>query len=178
MRLENSKFYTLLIRPVVVITTISDKGEVNAAPFSFNSPISFSPPLFGFSCNPEHDTWTNIQKNGEFVVNIAGKKLGDYMHILEKDFPYGVNELEEAGLEQMESNKVKPPRVKDAIAWLECKTVNTVELGDHVWITGEVLECEVKDEFYDKVIKVGEELCHISGKYFAQDSKIKEYKRA
>ncbi|HID43784.1 MAG TPA: flavin reductase family protein, partial [Archaeoglobaceae archaeon] len=104
MRLENSKFYTLLIRPVVVITTISDKGEVNAAPFSFNSPISFSPPLFGFSCNPEHDTWTNIQKNGEFVVNIAGKKLGDYMHILEKDFPYGVNELEEAGLEQMKSN--------------------------------------------------------------------------
>jgi flavin reductase (DIM6/NTAB) family NADH-FMN oxidoreductase RutF len=112
------------------------------------------------------------------VVNIAGKKLGEYMHILEKDFPYGVNELEEAGLEQMNSNKVKPPRVKDAIAWLECRTVKTVELGDHIWITGEVLECEVKDQLYDKVIKAGEELCHISGKYFAQDSKIREYKRA
>ncbi|MDF2955324.1 MAG: FMN reductase RutF [Candidatus Alkanophagales archaeon MCA70_species_2] len=42
----------LLVRPVVVITTVSDNGIPNAAPFSFNSPISFDPPLYGFSCSP------------------------------------------------------------------------------------------------------------------------------
>ena len=36
----------LLVRPVVVITTVSDNGIPNAAPFSFNSPISFDPPLY------------------------------------------------------------------------------------------------------------------------------------
>lgn len=180
MKLKENSFYTLFVRPVVVITTISKDGKINAAPFSFNSPISFSPPLYGFSCNPKHDTLKNVQETGEFVVNVCGKEMGKYMHILEKDFPYGVNELEEAGLSQSPSLNVKPPRMEDGIAWLECKVVNMTELGDHIWITGEVVEVEVKDEYYtkNKVVNAKEELCHISGKFFAHDTQIREYKRA
>jgi flavin reductase (DIM6/NTAB) family NADH-FMN oxidoreductase RutF len=178
MKLERNKFYTLLIRPVVIVTTISEDGKVNAAPFSFNTPISFSPPLYGFSCNPRHDTWTNIQKTKEFVVNVAGKELGNYLHILERDYPYGVNELEEAGLAELPSKKVKPPRVKDALAWIECEAISHFEIGDHIWVVGHVLEVEVRDDAWDNVIDAGRALCHISGKYFAQDSEIKEYKRA
>jgi flavin reductase (DIM6/NTAB) family NADH-FMN oxidoreductase RutF len=176
MKLETKKFYTLLVRPVVVITTAFE-DKVNAAPFSFNTPISFSPPLYGFACNPKHDTWLNISKAGEFVVNVAGKNLGDVMHILETDFPYGVNELEKAGLEELPSKKVKPPRVKDALAWIECKLHSTHELGDHIWVVGEVVEAEVKDEAWKDVIDVSEVLCHISGVYFAQNLELAKYKR-
>lgn len=178
MNVDKSKFHTMLVRPVIIVTTISDDGKANAAPFSFNSPISFSPPIMGFSSYPQHDTWTNIQKNGEFVVNVAGKKLGEYMHILEQKFPYGVNELEEAGLSSSPSKEVKPPRIDDALGWMECKTVSSEELGDHVWIAGEVLEAEVRDDYYDGVVDAGEALSHVSGKQFAQDAKLKEYKRA
>lgn len=178
MELDAKKYYTLLVRPVVVITTISEDGKVNAAPFSFSSPISFSPPLYGFACNPKHDTWTNISKTSEFVVNVAGKKLGEAMHILEQDFPYGVNELEKAGLAEVPSKKVRPPRVKDAIAWIECKLENHFEIGDHIWVVGRVLEAEVKDEFWKDVIDASEALCHVSGEYFAQNAEIVKYKRA
>ena len=68
MKLNEKDYYKLLIRPVNIITTISEDGKVNAAPFSFNTPISFSPPLYCFSCSPMHDTWTNIRKTREFVV--------------------------------------------------------------------------------------------------------------
>ncbi|MCK4733966.1 MAG: flavin reductase, partial [Methanophagales archaeon] len=76
MELEKGAYPKVLVRPVVVVTTISERGIANAAPFSLNSPMSFEPPLYGFSCNSKHDTWKNIQANGEFVVNVAGKELG------------------------------------------------------------------------------------------------------
>jgi len=182
MELEKKGYPKVLVRPVVVITTISERGIPNAAPFSFNSPISFDPPLYGFSCNPEHDTWRNIQVNGEFVVNVVGKDLGELLHVLETDYPYEENELKHAGLTEAKAKKVKPPRIKEARAWIECRMEHHVELGDHVWITGRVLVAEVKDEFWKEagVIDVDKAklLCHLGGEFFAVDMKEAKYKRA
>jgi len=177
MKLEGKNYYKLLVRPVSVITTVSKTGEVNAAPFSFNTPISFSPPLYGFSCNPEHDTWANVKETSEFVVNVAGRNLGELLHILETDFPRGVNELEKAGLNELSAKMVKPPRVKEAAAWIECRLESYYEIGDHIWIVGRVLEAEVKDELWKDVIKVSEVLCHVGGEFFAVNMELAKYKR-
>jgi len=178
MELDAKKYYTLLLRPVVIITTVSAEGKVNAAPFSFNTPISFSPPLYGFSCNPKHDTWANIQETKEFVVNVAGYDLGNSLHILEQKFPRGVNELEKAGLKELQSKTVKPPRVEKAMAWIECKFYSSYEIGDHIWVVGEVSAVEAKDGCWDGVVDASKALLHISGEYFAQEAKVTKYKRA
>ena len=180
MKLRRADYYKLLVRPVVVVSTISEKGISNAAPFSFSSPISFDPPLYGFSCSPEHHTWRNIKENEEFVVNIVGKDFGPLMHVLEQKFPYEVSEIEKAGLTEERSKKVRPPRIKEASAWVECKLESFAEKGDHTWIVGRVLEAEVKDELWSEVIDVekASPLCHISGKFFATGMKMKKYKRA
>jgi len=159
------EFYKLFVRPTIVVTTVSKRGIPNAAPFSFCSPIRFSPPLVGLASSPKHDTWRNIKETKEFVVNIIGEELGNVMHILEKDFPYEVSEIEKAGLTEEKSKKVSPPRIKEAYAWLECKLYHSIELGDHIWITGEVLLTEAKPGIYQKVVKVekAKPLCHISG---------------
>lgn len=174
------EFYKLFVRPTIVVTTISKRGIPNAAPFSFCSPVSFSPPLIGIACSPKHDTWRNIKETKEFVVNLIGENLGNKLHILEKDFPYEVNEIEKADLTEEESKKVSPPRISEAYAWLECKLFNTIELGDHVWITGEVLLTEAKPGYYQKVVKLekAKPLCHIGGEYFAVVDRITKFKRA
>ena len=180
MKLKRADYYKLLVRPVVVVSTISEKGISNAAPFSFSSPLSFKPPLYGFSCSPERHTWRNIKENEEFVVNIVGKDLGPLMKILEQKFPYEISEIEKAGLTEEISKKIQPPRIREAIAWLECKLESFEEMGDHIWIVGRVLEAEVKDEFWNEVIDVekASPLCHISGKFFATEMKMKNYERA
>ncbi len=180
MKLKNPQYYKLLLRPVIVVSTISKNGVSNAAPFSFNMPVSFKPPIFSFSCNPAHDTWRNIRENKEFVVNIVGEDFGPLMRILEKDFPYEVSEIKEAGLTEMKSNHVQPPRIKEANAWLECKMIHSVELGDHILIAGEVLEAEVKDEFFDKIIMLekAKPLSHVSGSSFGTSSKEVTFERA
>lgn len=180
MRIREQDFTKLLVRPVVVITTISKNGVPNAAPFSFNSPISFEPPLYGFASSPEHDTWRNVRETGEFVANVVGEDFGELMHILETDFPYEVSEIEKAGLTAMPSACVKPPRIREALAWIECKLEASYELGDHVWVVGRVVCAEVKDEFWDAVLDAerAKPLCHISGEFFACDARRRRFKRA
>ncbi len=168
MEIDPVNFYKLNARCCVVVSTASPRGISNAAPFSFNTPISFSPPIFAIASQPGHDTWRNIRETKEFVINFIGEDMGDKIHILERDFPYEVSEIKEAGLTEMPSKKVKPPRIAEAYAWLECRLYDARELGDHVLIAGEVLLAEVKDEYYDRVIDVAKAkpLLHISGPYF------------
>ncbi|NOZ59595.1 MAG: flavin reductase family protein [Euryarchaeota archaeon] len=168
MELNPAAFYKLNARCCVVVSTASPRGISNAAPFSFNMPVSFSPPIFAIASNPGHDTWRNIRETREFVVNFVGEELGEKMHILERDYPYEVSEIKEAGLTEVPSKKVKAPRIGEAYAWLECSLYDAKELGDHVLIAGEVLLAEVRDECYDRVVDVAraKPLLHISGEYF------------
>jgi len=182
MNLDLTEFYKLLVRPTVIISTVSPNGISNAAPFSFNSPAATRPtPLFGFESTKSHDTWTNIKENGEFVVNLVDESFGPLMEIMEKDFPYEVSEIKECGLTEQKSNHVKAPRIKEAYAWFECRMTKYVELSERaVWIFGEILEVEVDDAAVDEVLDVEKvkPLNHIWGEYFVTEMSRTQFKRA
>jgi flavin reductase (DIM6/NTAB) family NADH-FMN oxidoreductase RutF len=178
-------FYRLQARPTVVITTCSSRGIPNAAPFSFSSPMASRPtPLFGFCCEVEHDTWRNIKQNKEFVVNLVGEEFGPHMEKLETHYPYEVSELKECGLTETKANRVSPPRIAEAYGWMECRMTQSVELSSRsVWIIGEVLDSDAKDDFYSNenaAINVGKtrQLNHVWGDTFAITSKEAHFKRA
>lgn len=182
IKLNLKEFYKLLVRPTVVISTISSKGVSNAAPFSFNSPVAIGPtPLFGFESNVNHDTWRNVKENGEFVVNLVGDNFGPLMEIMEKDLPYEVSEIKECGLTEVKANKIKPPRIGEAYGWFECRMIQHVNLYDRaIWVIGEILDAEVKEEVFDGVVDVEKvkPLNHIWGEAFVTEMKRTRFKRA
>ena len=182
MKLDSKDFVKLLVRPTVIISTISANGISNAAPFSFNSPVSTRPiPLFGFESNVNHDTWRNIRENGEFVVNLVGKEFGPLMEIMEKDFPYEVSEIKECGLTEVKADCVKPPRIKEAYGWIECRMTQYATLSERaVWVIGEILEVEVKDEAFDEAVNVERvgPLNHIWGEHFVTQMGRTKFKHA
>ena len=179
MRLDGGNFYRVIVRPVVIVTTISRNGVPNAAPFSFCTPISFDPPVFSIASQPAHDTWRNIKETEEFVINIPGENLGDSLKILSKRYPPEVNEIEEAGLTQVPSKMVAPPRIAEAYAWFECKMIENVEIGDHVLIAGEVLVAEIKEDMFDETLRLNKArpLCHIAGEFFTVPEEVKRIER-
>ena len=182
MILDTKDYYKLLVRPTVVISTISSNGVSNAAPFSWNSPIATKPtPLFGFSSSVKHDTWRNIKENGEFVVNLVGESLGNLMEIMERNFPYEVSEIKECGLTETRANHVRPPRIQEAFGWLECRMTQHVYFSERtVWIIGEVLEVDVKADAFDNVVDVEKvkPLNHIWGEAFVTEMRTTKFKRA
>ena len=180
MKLDLKEFYKLLVRPTVVISTISPNGISNAAPFSWNSPMAIRPkPLFGFSSSVKHDTWRNINDSGEFVVNIVGENFVKLMEVMEKDLPYEISEIKECRLTEIKSTQIKPPRIKEAYGWLECTMMDFMYISKReVWVIGEVLEAEVEDEAINEVVNVEKvkPLNHIWGEAFVTDMKLTKFK--
>lgn len=177
MKLTSSKFYKAFApRITVLVTTVDGRGRVNAAPFSFAMPVSMEPPLLALGLNPKNDTIANIKETKEFVVNLPPKEIVKQVWDCSESFPRGVNELEKTGLTEVKSNKVKPPRVKECIAWFECKLEFIKKAGDHALVVGRVVEAEARDEFMKKDGNLDTEkagvLMHIGGNEFSMPGNI------
>lgn len=115
-------------RPIGWITAMSAQGEINLSPYSFFNAVSERPPMVAFSSAGKKDALTFIEETKEFVCNLATYDLREPMNATSAVLPRGVNEMEHAGLKAAPSQIVKPPRVADAPAALECRWVQTVPL--------------------------------------------------
>ena len=117
-------------RPIGWISTLDAQGRVNLAPYSFYNAFSESPPIVGFSSGGRKDSQRNIEATGEFVANLATAKHAQAMNLTSAPVAPGVNEMELAGLTAAPCRLVKPPRVADAPAALECKLLLILPLKD------------------------------------------------
>src|SRR5580765_5857995 len=111
-------------RPIAFVTTISPEGKVNAAPFSFFNLLGAEPPILGICPGDREDgvpkdTARNIRLTHEFVVNLVDEALAEPMNRTAASAPYGISELEMAGLSACPSSVVRPPRIAESPASLE-----------------------------------------------------------
>jgi flavin reductase (DIM6/NTAB) family NADH-FMN oxidoreductase RutF len=145
-------------RPIGWISTISEDGVPNLAPFSFFNVASSNPPhvLFCISVRGsdgmDKDTLNNVRSNGEFVVNIVTEDTAWAMNQTAEAVTSDVNEFELAELTQIPSQAVKPPRVGEVPIHFECKVTQIVDLGDGgvgsgSVVIGEVIYIHVDDEY-------------------------------
>jgi flavin reductase (DIM6/NTAB) family NADH-FMN oxidoreductase RutF len=153
--------YNLLIglvapRPIALVTSMDEEGRMNAAPFSSYNYLCTDPPVVGIGVmnKPgEHfvpkDTARNIRRTGEFVVNVVTEYLLRQMNVCATDFPADVDELEMAGLETAASTHVKVPRIAQAHAALECKELQTIEIGRSRIVMGRVVGFYIEDQYVD-----------------------------
>jgi flavin reductase (DIM6/NTAB) family NADH-FMN oxidoreductase RutF len=117
-------------RPIGWITSVSQKGEINLAPYSFFNAISEAPPMVMFASGGRKDTVAFIEETGEFVCNFASFALREAMSKTGTEFPRGVDEMVEAGLASAPSRLVRPPRVAASPCALECKRLQIIEVRD------------------------------------------------
>jgi flavin reductase (DIM6/NTAB) family NADH-FMN oxidoreductase RutF len=115
-------------RPIGWVTTLSAKGEVNLAPYSFFNAVSDRPDIVVFSSAGYKDAITFAEETGEFVCNLATWDLRDAMNVTSAPLPRGQSELEFAGLTSAPCRIVKPPRVAESPVALECKWLRTIAL--------------------------------------------------
>jgi len=143
-------------RPIALVTSMSEAGQLNAAPFSAYNYLCSDPPVvaLGVMNRPDDkfvpkDTARNIRRTGEFVVNVVTEDLLPQMNLCATDFPADVDELDMAGLTTVPSAVVKVPRIAQAHAALECRELTTMEIGRSRIILGQVVAMFVEDQFID-----------------------------
>ena len=157
-------------RPIAWVTTISPTGAVNAAPFSFFNALGANPPIIGFCPGDREeggpkDTARNIRATHEFVVNLVESDLAEAMNKTAASLPYGVSELAAAGLTALASSVVRPPRIAESPASLECAEWGTIEIGGNRLIIGLVKRVHVRDALFDPAtLRIRTEAYHPLGR--------------
>src|SRR5688572_16772796 len=117
-------------RPIGWISTVSARGELNLAPYSYFNGFSSNPPIVGFSSEGDKDSSIFAVESGEFVWSMATWDLRDAMNASAASLPRGQSEFAHARLEPAPSRRVKPPRVAASPASFECRVTEVVKLKD------------------------------------------------
>ncbi|MEX1300479.1 MAG: flavin reductase family protein [Desulfotignum sp.] len=145
-------------RPIGWISTISQEGVSNLAPYSQFQNLTFDPPYVMFAANQNtrgtrKDTTVNAEQIGEFVYNMATWDLKDAMNRSAQETDPGVDEFDLAGVTKAPSTLVAPFRVAESPIHMECLYHQTLRLpgagtmGTVDIIIGQVVAVHIKDEF-------------------------------
>ena len=142
-------------RPIGWIGTVSASGTPNLAPYSFFNAVSGRPPMVVFSPGrgSRKDTLANVLAMPEFTVNVVTAEVAEAMNLTAAPLPPGENEFDYAGLAEMPSTRIRPPRVAECKAAMECVVTDIIEIGDpaegNALVIGEVVVFHVADELLD-----------------------------
>ncbi len=155
-------------RPIAFASTVDKNGSVNLSPFSYFNCFSVNPPILIFSParrgrdNTTKHTYENVLEIKEVVINMVDFSMVEQMSLASTEYERGVNEFEKAGFTQVDSVRIRPPRVGEAPIAFECRVNDVVSLGEQGG-AGNLVICEVL-------------LMHISDKVMDENGKIDPHK--
>jgi flavin reductase (DIM6/NTAB) family NADH-FMN oxidoreductase RutF len=161
---EVQQIYKLMVglivpRPVALVSTVDRAGVRNVAPFSFFSGVGSNPPTVLFcpslrsSGDNRKDTLRNVEQTGEFVINIVSEAIAAAANASAADVPPEVDEFELAGLTALPSQSIRPPRVAESPAQMECKLLEIVFTkhapGAGVIVLGEIVHFHINADLVE-----------------------------
>lgn len=122
-------------RPIALVSTVSEDGINNLAPFSFFNAFGANPPIVAFSANRRgrdgtlKDTYNNIIATGECVIQAVTYSMVEQVSLASTEYPPGTDEFVKSGLTPIDSELVKPKRVKESPFQMECKLIEMKSFG-------------------------------------------------
>ncbi len=159
---KNPKLHHYLLgavgpRPICFASTIDKEGNKNIAPFSFFNVFSSNPPIAVFSparsgrTGATKDTLNNVKEVAEVVINIVNYPVVHQMSLASSPYEPNVDEFIKSGLTPIDSEMVKPARIKECPVQMECKVNEVVELGQDGG-AGNLVICEILKIHIDESI--------------------------
>ena len=169
------EFYLLMTalvipRPIGWISTISAAGVRNVAPYSYFNLMGSDPFYVAFGSTGVKDSVTNLREVPQFVANIVTMHVLEKMNFTSTNFPRDEDEFEWAGLTPVPSAKVRPARVGEAKAHLECELVQIVSDRNTHIVLGRIVHAHVDPSvWHDGRVdpRLLDPVCRLSGSGYA-----------
>jgi len=123
-------------RPIALVSTISNNGINNLSPYSFFNAFGANPPIVAFSPSRRgkdaslKDTYNNLVATKECVIQAVTHSLVEQISLASAEFPSNIDEFIKSGLTPVNSDLIKPKRVKESPFQMECKLVEMKSFGE------------------------------------------------
>jgi len=157
-------------RPIGWISTISKSGVRNLAPYSHFNLMGSNPFYCAFASTGVKGTITNLREVPEFVANIVTMDLLERMNFTSGDFPHDEDEFSWAELTPVPAARVRPFRVGEAKAHLECEVAQIVTDGNTNIVLARIVHAHVDPSVWKNGRvdpKLLDPACRLSGSSYA-----------
>ena len=132
---------------VTIVTAMVGDDPAGFTIGSFTS-VSLDPPLVGFLPQTNSDTWQAMSPAGRFCVNVLRNDQAELCWRFAKS---GVGD----GRFDALSWTLSPtgcPILPGVGAWIDCETEHQIELGDHYFVVGRVIDLSHTDEVHAPLV--------------------------
>lgn len=123
---QNYKFLTgsIIPRPIAWLTTLNNTGNViNAAPYSFFTPVAKEPPLVSVSMERKNgelkDSAKNLLDTKEAVIHLINDSIVEAMNMTSASLPPEQSELDLFPHSLTDSRSIKVPAIAEAPIHME-----------------------------------------------------------
>lgn len=161
--------------PTSLVTSCTPDGERNIIAIAWMIPVSVRPPRVAIAVRAERYSYSLIRSMDEFVINVAPYELAAQVLYCGRHSGHDVDKFAETKLRPGQARLVTPPIIQECLAFIECRIVENVDLGDHRLIVGDVVAAYVQpdtvggDGLYD--LQVVSPLLHVGGNRFVTTRK-------
>jgi len=141
----NAKKTALRMIPygLYVLTAEDGDGTVAAATVNWVTQASFQPPLVAVGVKADSGAHAVIKSAGAFALNVLGKGQQAAAFAF---FKPAVRDGDRISGEAYRRGSTGAPILASMPAFVECRLVSTVEIGDHSIFVGEVVDAGVAAE--------------------------------
>lgn len=151
---ENYKLLigSIIPRPIAFVTSKSEQGIVNAAPFSYFNIVSANPPMLSVSIQrlggKKKDTARNILSGKEFVVHIVDEENVFEINETSASLPPDQSEIDVTKLTLVDSEEIGVPAVAQSKVRFECVLHQAVDLPGADLLIGRIVRIHVDEAIY------------------------------
>ncbi|HUN55465.1 MAG TPA: flavin reductase family protein [Smithella sp.] len=136
--------------PVWLIGTYNKNGKPNVATIAWGGVCSSIPPCAAVSLRAATYTHGNIVERGAFTINVPSASqvaVADYCGMVSGR---NVDKFAAAKITAEKSKKVDAPYIMEFPMILECKLINSIEIGIHTHFIGEIMDVLVDESMLTK----------------------------
>ena len=135
--------------PCVVIS-VGDSTKDNLFTVAWNMPVRKDPPLVAIESGKSHHSYPFIARTGEFGINVPCRKIAEQVMGAGKISGAKVEDKwSHVGLTRQDATVIKPPLVKEAVANLECRVCQVVDLGTSSLLIAQVVAAIADKNSFD-----------------------------
>jgi flavin reductase (DIM6/NTAB) family NADH-FMN oxidoreductase RutF len=146
---EVSNPHRLLTPGLVLLITSGDGEDDNIFSVAWNMPLRKSPPMVAILSGKGHYSYSLIMKTGEFGINIPDAGLAEAVVYCGRNSGRDVpDKFAGAGLRRVKAREIKAPLVEEAVARMECRISQVVDMGYSSLLIAQALHSQVLKKCY------------------------------
>jgi flavin reductase (DIM6/NTAB) family NADH-FMN oxidoreductase RutF len=134
--------------PCNLLTTGNGKIR-NVAPINWTMPLNTDPARVISVVEEGTCTDRLIRETGEFAINVVGEEWAETMMACGRCHGGTVDKFELFGIAAEPCARIRPPRLKDSVAHLECRVIARHDYDDVGIFVAEVVYAEVRSDCWD-----------------------------